>query len=157
MRKSGLIFSVVAILFGIGLSLLSPICVPCLAVFLGLGAGYLAGVFDKPVESSASGKSGAIAGVIGGVGALLGQGIGSVINASIVGPERAVELIRQLGVPTSSVGSIQSGYWGGLIGVTCCAGLLDVVFMAGLGALGGILWWQFVGKNSIASKQIISA
>jgi hypothetical protein len=42
MWKSGLIFAVILLLLGTGVSLLSPLCVPCLTIFVGLGAGYLA-------------------------------------------------------------------------------------------------------------------
>jgi hypothetical protein len=146
--KSGLIFGGLALVLGTASVLLSPVCLPCLAIFFGLGAGYLAGVFDKPVENRAATKLGTIAGAIGGVGALLGQLIGSAIKSSMMGPEKFASLLHQLGVPISSPGRVAASYYGGLVGITCCAGVLDVALMAGFGALGGLLWWQFSGKGT---------
>ena len=158
MLKSGLILGVVALLLAIGAALLSPLCVPCLTLLLGLGAGYLAGAFDKPSEKRGSTKSGAIAGAIGGAGALIGQAVGAVINSQLVGPGGAIKLIRQLGIQLplgATPADIATGYWGGVIGSTCCLGLFDVALMAGLGALGGLLWWQMSGsKRSVLPPSI---
>ena len=147
MLKSGLIAGGVTFVLALGFTLLSPLCVPCLAFFLGLGAGYLAGVFDKPLDNGSSAKSGAGAGAIGGVGAIIGQMVGALLNAVIVGPERAARMLEQLGLPMATPDSFGSGYWIGVIGSGCCFGLLDVALMAGLGALGGLLWWQISGKQ----------
>lgn len=48
MLKSGLIVGVVMIVLAIGSTLISPLCAPCVALLAGLGAGYLACVFDRP-------------------------------------------------------------------------------------------------------------
>jgi hypothetical protein len=142
MLKSGLIFGVVALFLSAGAALLSPLCVPCcLALFLGLGAGFVAGVFDKPGDNNTATKSGALSGAIGGVGALVGQSIGAVINGALVGPEGTARILEQLGLPSG-------GYWAGLFASGCCLGILDIALMAGLGALGGILWWQISGKKA---------
>ena len=150
MLKSGLIFGVVALLFSAGAALLSPLCVPCLALFFGLGAGFVAGVFDKPADNGTSTKSGALSGVIGGVGALVGQLIGAVINGVLVGPEGTARIAEQLGLPGSGSAGFGTGYWAGLFASGCCLGILDIALMAGLGALGGILWWQINGKKNAA-------
>jgi LytS/YehU family sensor histidine kinase len=147
MLKSGLIAGGVTFVLALGFTLLSPLCVPCLAFFLGLGAGYLAGVFEKPLDNGSSAKSGAVAGAIGGVGAIIGQMVGALLNAVIVGPEKAVKLVEQLGIPVATPNDFGAAYWVGIIGSGCCFGLLDVALMAGLGALGGLLWWQISGKQ----------
>ncbi len=147
MSKSGLIMAVVAMVLAIGGTVISPLCTPCLVLFLGAGAGYLAGVFDKPVEKSAATKSGALAGLIGGVGALLGQAGGSVVNGIMVGPEGTAQLLRQMGLPSAG-GDTASIYWVSLILSTVCLGLLDLALMAGTGALGGMLWHQINNKNT---------
>ena len=147
MLKSGLIAGGVTFVLALGFTLLSPLCVPCLAFFLGLGAGYLAGVFEKPLDNGSSAKSGAVAGAIGGVGAIIGQMGGALLNAVIVGPEKAVKLVEQLGIPVATSNDFGAAYWVGIIGSGCCFGLLDVALMAGLGALGGLLWWQISGKQ----------
>jgi len=151
MRKSGLIFGAVALFLCVGAALLSPLCVPCLALFLGLGAGYLAGVFDKPADNGGASRAGAMGGLIAGVGALLGQMIGAGINGVIVGPENASRIIEQMGLPSGS-GDFGTVYWFGLIGGGCCLGILDIALMAGLGALGGILWWQISGKKKMVAS-----
>lgn len=148
MTKAGLILGAVMLVLGIGGSLISPICVPCLAMVAGIGAGYLAGVFDKPLTSGGGAKAGAVAGAIGGVGALLGQIIGGILNSVLVNPQTVMDMMEQLGLPTTyyDPGFIQFGQIGGGI----CFGVLDIVLMAGLGALGGILWYQIAGKNTTA-------
>lgn len=148
MLKSGLILGVVALVLMAVTSLLSGLCGPCLALFIGLGAGYLAGVFDKPFESGASAKSGALSGAISGIGALAGQLVGSVGTLLIVGPEQAARLLRQFGLPMDT-SSGTAGYYLGGLGTGCCFGLVDLVLMAGLGALGGLLWYQVSGKKTI--------
>ncbi len=145
MIKAGLILGAVMLVLGVGGSLISPICVPCLAVAAGIGAGYLAGVFDKPLTSGGSAKVGAIAGAIGGAGALLGQIIGSILNSIWVDPQTVIDLMEQLGLPAAyDPGMVRIAQIGGGV----CFGLLDIVLMAGLGALGGILWQQIAGKNT---------
>lgn len=99
MSKSGLIMAAIALVLAIGGTVVSPLCTPCLVLFLGAGAGYLAGIFDKPVEKSAATKSGALAGLIGGVGALLGQAGGSVINGIMVAPRARHNFCGNWGFP----------------------------------------------------------
>lgn len=66
MLKSGLIVGAVMLVLGTTFGFLFPLCVSCLAIFAGVGAGYLAGVFDKPGDQGSAAKSGASAGAIGG-------------------------------------------------------------------------------------------
>ena len=145
MIKAGLILGAVMLILGVGGSLISPICVPCLAVMAGVGAGYLTGMLEKPLTSGDSAKVGAIAGAIGGVGALLGQIIGGILNAIMVPPERAMDMLEQFGLPATYDSNF---YYISQIGGGVCFGVLDIVLMAGLGALGGILWQQIAGKNT---------
>ena len=133
------------LVLAIGATLISPLCAPCVALFIGLGAGYLAGVLDKPLQPGDSAKSGAGAGAIAGVGALIGGMMGGVGNMLIVGPAKTAALLRQLGLPADSSGA---SYYLGALGGPCCIGLVNVVLMAGLGALGGLLWYQISGKQA---------
>ncbi len=151
MYKSGLILGVVALFVAAGATLLSPLCAPCAAIFLGLGAGFLAGVFDKPSDNNAIAKVGAIGGAVGGSGAVLGQIIGAVINSYVMGPQGAQQFTQSLGLPTSGGPGFEGGYWVAVFGGAICLSLLDVLLMAGFGALGGLLWWQTTGKNATAS------
>ncbi len=112
---------------------------------MGVFAGYLAGIQEKPKNEGVSAKIGAGAGAIGGVGAMLGQFIGAAINVKLVGPEGALDLLRQFNIPTGS--DIAIPYWSGVVGSACCFGLLNILLMAGLGALGGYLWLQMNGSK----------
>jgi hypothetical protein len=143
--KSGLILAVVALIFSASSTLISPVCTPCLAIFMGIFAGYLAGIQDKPKDEGAAAKTGAGAGAIGGIGAILGQFIGAAINAKLVGPESTLNMLHQLNIPTS--GDISGYYLYAVYGSACCLGLLNVLLMAGLGALGGYLWHQMNGRK----------
>ena len=156
MFKSGLIFGLIAFILAAGITLLFPLCVPCAAIFLGLAAGGLAGVFDKPLNTGASAKGGALAGVMGGIGAVLGQMVGSGVNAMIVGPEAAQQFMRQFGLVVPSSGNFDSAYYFSLFGSACCLGLFDVLIMAGLGAVGGLLWWQITGQKRAYSSNTIT-
>lgn len=147
MLKSGLIIGGVMLVLAIGGSLLSPLCVPCLALFAGLGAGYLAGMFDKPGLQNAGVRSGASAGAIGGVGGLIGQLIGGGLNAVIVGPQGAQDLLRQISPDLVTGSTDPTAYYIGVFGSACCIGIFNIALMAGLGALGGLLWWNMTGKN----------
>ncbi len=147
MVRAGLILGAVALVVAAGATLLSPLCAPCISVFLGLAAGYAAGTFDKPPSSSATSKAGAIGGAIGGIGAILGQIIGAVINSSIVGPEGLQKIYETFGIPTASM-DLGRTYWIGVVGGTLCFSVIDIVVMAGFGAVGALLWWQTTGKNA---------
>jgi hypothetical protein len=146
MLKSGLIAAAVMLVLTIGTTLISPYCVPCLAILVGLGAGALGGQFDKPVDLGACAKSGAAAGAIGGLGAIVGHLVGGVINAVVVGPEGAARVLSQIGFSSSTM--TPTTYYAFTFGAACCIGLVDVLLMAGLGALGGLLWWQLAGKSA---------
>ena len=147
MLKSGLIVGVLAFLVSVGVGLLIPLCVPCLALFFGVAAGYLAGVFDKPASNEGSARAGALAGVIGGIGAMLGQIVASAVRAFLISPAQAAQIANGLGLPTGSGSTFASSYWAGMIGGTVCFSALDIVFMAALGALGGVIWWQMRGSK----------
>jgi hypothetical protein len=147
MYKSGLIVGIITLLLALGTTLVFPFCVPCLALLVGLAAGYLAGVFEKPVSLDAARKNGAIAGAIGGAGALLGQIIGAVINGYLVGPQNALQILQSFGFSTSPFMTPQF-YWISTIGGNCCIGLISVLLMAGMGLLGGLLWWSITGSKS---------
>ncbi len=147
MYRAGLILGGLALVVAAGATLISPLCAPCTAVFLGLAAGYLASVFDKPATSASTSKVGAISGAIAGAGAILGQIIGAVINSSIMGPDSLQSIYQKLGVNTAGMNVTQL-YWLGIVGGALCFSVLDVLLMAGFGAVGGLLWWRTAGKNA---------
>jgi hypothetical protein len=156
MKKSGLIMGIAALLFSFGAAIVvSPICVPCLAVIFGLLAGYLAGVFDKPADQNRSLKAGALAGLLGGIGMLLGQIVGAVTNAVLVGPEGIAKMLSQMGLFAGGPAQIAQFYWTFMVLSTACLVVFDAALMSGLGALGGLLWWKITGNQGGASTGTI--
>jgi len=144
MLKAGIITGMVGLFFAVGLTLLSPVCVPCLALFLGIVAGFLAGGFDKPGEGSATVKTGALAGLIAGIVLALGQIIGAGINSILVGPEGTAQLLESFGMYS---GIDATGYWLIVACSTLCFGVIDMVLMAGFGVLGALVWGVFLRKD----------
>jgi hypothetical protein len=149
MIKSGLIIGVVTLLLVVVAAAgLSPLCAPCVAIILGLAAGYLAGVFDKPISSGDSAKKGAIAGGIAGVLGMLGNIIAGLINAVVLGSMGMMDSFNQiLGLPSSDPATV----WIGQIIAALCIGIINLVLMAGIGAGGGAIWYQITGKKRIPS------
>src|SRR3990172_977637 len=121
MLKSGLIVGGVVLVLGvIAGATLTPLCIPCLAVLGGLGSGYLAGPFARPGDANAGARVGAGAGAIGGGGGLVGHLIAGGINAVLVGPQGASDILSQLGIPSSSNPTY---YYAGAVGGAFCLGL----------------------------------
>ena len=149
MIKAGLIGLLVGGLFGLGLTLLSPYCTPCASILVGLGAGFLACVWDKPPDNAAGAATGAKTGVITGIGYMGGEMLGMLINGLLVGPEGAAQTAARLGIdiPVMSTGS----YWTSQILINGVCGITNIAIAAGLGALGGLLWVQTLGKKSAAT------
>lgn len=141
MVKAGLIVGAVMLLLSVGATLISPFCTICVAIFAGLGAGFLANVFEKPITAQGIIQRGAFAGAIAAGLAIVGQFIGAFINASTV---NLADLEQMLGQPT---GLTQDSLWIIQLGVALCTGLLNVGLMAGMGAAGALLWKQTKGSN----------
>lgn len=153
MYRSGLILGGITLLISaVVTAAISPICTPCFVIFLGVGAGYVTGLFNKPPSNGIASKAGAISGALAGIGALLGLSIGSAINGFVVGPERALQFsqpfMQQLGLPTMNAAQYATTYWFAIVGWALFCGIADIVLMAGTGALGGLLWWQTTGKSA---------
>ena len=147
MYKSGLIFGAVMFIAALVITLFVPYCVPCVALLIGLAAGYVAGVFGKPIDQPGATRSGAIAGAVAGGGVILGEMIGAVINAVMVGPEKITQILQQFGFPSTQMTSGE--YWAAQLGINCVIALVSVALMAGLGALGGLIWWSATGKKEV--------
>ena len=145
MLKAGLIGAGVGFVLALIAALVTPFCNPCVALLLGLGVGVLAAVWERPVTTGASAGEGAKAGAIAAAGGLLGQMVGAVANGLMVGPEKAAEMFRQLNIDVPAI--TQQTYWIYSIGGNCLCGAFNVALGAGLGALGGLLWYQVKGKN----------
>jgi hypothetical protein len=144
MWKAGIIMGIAAFLLAFAAAAgISPLCgLACVAPVAGAVAGYLAGVFDKPTTGEGGAKSGAIGGAIGGVGAFFGQALAGVVNA-LFAPQITEFLGRTLGTTTDVNTTRVVAFGAGL-----CGGLVNIVIMAGLGTLGGYLWYRAVGSKA---------
>ena len=154
MWKSGLIIGAIVLVLVAVITLIIPACAPCIAILAGLLAGYLAGVFGQPLELNRAVKSGALAGAIGGIGAVLGGILGGLGNALIVGPDRAAAALPACGLPATSMSYSQ--YYAVTLGTPFCIGLMDVLLMAGLGALGALIWRHYANSRRPTTQVIAS-
>lgn len=145
MRNPALVFGGLAFLTALVAGVFnSQLCVPCLALFLGLGAGYFSAQAARPATTDAATRVGAAAGALGGAGALLGHVVGGLLGAARIGPQGASQLmegiLRDMGLTVPSTIADPVPYYAAALFGSLCFGFLDVLLMAGLGALGGLLW-----------------
>jgi len=145
MTSTSLLGALATFVLALGLTLISPLCLPCVAVMAGLTVGYMATNVDRPPYSQMVTGPAAIAGLFAGFGMLLGQMAGTGINTMLVGPQGVGEILSQIGVDAGV--NMEAGYYGGVIAGICCIGVLNLALSAGFGVLGGQLWWQVVGKS----------
>lgn len=140
MIKAGLLGLVLAFIYVMSITLISPFCTLCITPLLGLGVGYLANRFDKPNKFEASLGSGVIAGAMSGFGALLGQMLAAVVNGILVTNwQELPALFKEFGFtqfPDSNE------YWQTTLTANSMCSLLNLALIAGLGALGGALWFR---------------
>ena len=152
MLKAGLPGAVIGFIYVMGITLISPFCTLCFTPLLGISIGYLANRFDKPPKVEASLGSGAIAGAMTGFGALLGQMLAAVVNGILVTNwEELPALFKQMGF-----GQIpdQSQYWQTTLTANSFCSLLNLGIIAGLGAVGGLIWFQQQSKKAFSTVSI---
>lgn len=146
MVKSGLIFGAISFILVLGFSVLvTPFCAPCIGVFLGIAAGYVAGVYDKPISSGESIRKSGIAGLIAGALGFVGGLIGGIINGAVLNPSSVEAFTQFFGF--NNINISQAQIWTYQLVFAVCIGLFNIVWMAILGIAGGALWYQIKGKN----------
>lgn len=149
MVKSGLIFGAASFILVLGCAIvITPFCAPCLGLILGLAAGYVACVFDKPTNSGGSIQKGGIAGAIAAGIGFAGGLLGGAINGVIITPAMIQSFTRSLFLTNLNLSQTQILTYQLVFAVL--VGTFDVVWMAILGVAGGALWFQVVGKNKPA-------
>ena len=143
MRKIVLVVALLGFVAAVvGGSLNSQQCVPCVAVFLGAAAGYLACRVTRPETQALASRSGVTAGVISGLGATLGHLVGGVIGAVRLGPGGAEDLARSFGLSVPEGLTSPTMYFQSALGLAGFCGVVELFLMAGAGAVGGIIWYQ---------------
>jgi hypothetical protein len=158
-RRPALVFGGLAFLIAAVAGLFnSQLCVPCAAVLLGLAAGYSGAQAERPATSDGATRAGAAAGAASGVGALLGHLVGGLIGAARIGPQGASQLMEDIlsdlgvAVPAAATNPLQ--YYGTALCGSFCFGAFEVLLMAGLGALGGLLWQGMRSRGGTAAPPL---
>jgi hypothetical protein len=154
MIRSALIIGAIAFLYMLFANVAQMLCVPFLAVILGILAGGLAGFFDKPQMVNKAVVNGALAGLIAGIGAVLGNMAGLAMRIFVIfGQDTFAGMITNAtGVQYTSTDTTL-----GILSIFCCCAATDIVLMAATGALGGFLWIKFTSgkKTAAAPPQVL--
>jgi hypothetical protein len=143
MVKAGLISG--AVMFVIVFAsafLISPLCALCAPWLIGLLAGYLTGVFEKPAADQAN-RRGATAGAIAGAIGIPGSMIAAVINAAVLQDPNNQVVSEMFDLPAASPAMV----WAVQLGLSLCIGLLNTGFAALMGLAGASLWSNTTGKT----------
>jgi hypothetical protein len=148
MIRSALIIGAISLVYMFFANIAQMLCVPFLAVILGIAAGGLAGFFDKPAAVNKAVVNGALAGLIAGAGAVMGTMAGLAIRVFVIfSPDTFVQLIpNSAGIQYTSTDTTL-----GILTLFCCCAGLDFVIMAAMGALGGYLWFRYPSKKKPAA------
>jgi hypothetical protein len=140
---AGLIGFVAAVIIG---AINWQICVPCVALFLGAGAGYFACRSEAPADQSRATRLGATAGGVAGIATLVGNLVGGLVGATLLGPQGAQSqmeaLARSLGITVAPSAVSPLTYYGAALGTSACCGVVEIFIMALLGALAGMVWFR---------------
>jgi MFS family permease len=152
MLKAGLIGAVIGFIYVTIITLISPFCTLCFTPLLGIGIGYLANRFDTPPNVETSLGRGAIAGAMAGFATLLGQMLATVINAILVTNWTDLPTVfKEWGftqVPDASE------YWQTTLTANSFCSLLNLAIIAGLGAVGGLIWFQRHNKKALITLSV---
>ena len=123
-----------------------------MALILGVAAGYVSGLFDKPTISNDAIQKAAGAGAIAGVGALIGQMAGGALNSLVFDPVMYESVFESFGV----YGSYDPDTFLIISIITaCCLGIIDVALMALFGAFGGFLWFRTSGQKEVDTSGLV--
>jgi hypothetical protein len=149
--KAGLIGAVAGFIYVMSLTLLSPFCTLCFTPLLGIGVGYLAGRFDTPQKSETSLYRGGIAGGITGFAVMIGQMLATVVNGILVtNSEQLPNLLQEFGL-SELILSDSNQYWQTTLTANSVCSVFNLFIIAGLGAVGGMIWFQRRSKALLAT------
>ena len=149
MIKAGLLGAIVGFIYVTSITLISPFCTLCITPLLGVIVGYLAGQFDRPLKLESSLSRGGIAGGMTGCGALIGQMLAAVVNGILVTNWRELpNFVRDLGL-TQFPNTDE--YWQTTLTANSFCSVLNLMLIAGLGIVGGLIWFQRQHGKSLPS------
>lgn len=151
MIKAGLLGASLGFIYVMSLTLVSPFCTLCLTPLLGVGVGYLANVFDKPAKMEGCLSRGLVAGLIAGLAVVVGQLAATLVNGVLVTNfEDLPGLMRDFGLPQVLLEDTGE-YWQATLLLSSVCGVLNFLMIAGLGALGGLLWFRRQERQAAAA------
>lgn len=133
--RAGLVIGLAVFLIGLPAGLMCQICVPILALASGAVAGYLSQTWGEP-DAGPPAQSGAIAGGIAGIAALLGQSASAVANGLLLSSGMIENPFEQFTGPVDE-GSMIAG-----VAIWICVGVAGAAMAAGAGALAAHLKGQ---------------
>jgi hypothetical protein len=147
MRRATLIIGLVGFLAALVSGAVNwQICVPCVALVLGAAAGYFACRVVRPVDQSSATRLGATSGALAGVFTLIGNVVGGLLGAAILGPQGAEaymeSIARSLGITVPQAPISPVTYYASALGTSACCGAVAIFIMALLGALAGMVWFR---------------
>jgi hypothetical protein len=149
MIKAGVIGAGFGFIYIMSLALLLPLCTLCFSPLLGMGVGYLAGWFDKPLKLETSLGKGGIAGGIASVGVVAGQILANIVYCILVTNST---WLQQMGFIQANLN--QDECWQITLTLSSFCGLFNLVVIVGLAAIGSLVWFQRYGDALImASSQ----
>ncbi len=152
MIRSGIIVGAIAFVYLFVTSVAMPICAPLEAGLLGLFAGFLAAVFDKPPVVNKAALRGAIAGLITSIFAVIGGVAGYLIRVYVVfTPEATNSVVNQLLQTEPSASDATTDVLSNILSLGCC-NCTNLMLIIGLGALGGYLWYRWKGPKTPAAQ-----
>lgn len=140
MVKSGLIFGVVMFLMvlGVAVSITAPICACFFPLLIGVGAGYLAGVFDTPAGDVDVSERGRGAGAIAGGIAVFAYLLFGAINTFLLSRQPSV-----LGMDVSNPLNLLAME----LGIFFIVGLVNLGLTALAGVWGCQIWYKTARKT----------
>ena len=151
MIKAGFLGAGIGIIYAMALTLLSPFCTICFTPLLGVGVGYLASWLEKPLRAETSLINGTVAGILTGLGVVLGQMLAAVVNGILItNSEQLPLLMKEIGLPQLVIGD-SSEYWQATLAINSFCSIFNLALIVGLGAVGGVIWFQQHNKNSLAA------
>jgi hypothetical protein len=149
MIKAGVIGAGFGFIYIMSLALLLPLCTLCFSPLLGMGVGYLAGWFDKPLKLETSLGKGGIAGGIASVGVVAGQILANIVYCILVTNST---WLQQMGFIQANLN--QDECWQITLTLSSFCGLFNLVVIVGLAAIGSLVWFQRYGDTLVmASSQ----
>jgi hypothetical protein len=141
MIRAGLIGAVMGFIYVMSLTLVSPFCTLCFTPFLGMGIGFMAGWFDKPIKAEISVGRGTVAGGIAGAGVMVGQILAAVVNGVLVtNSEELPILMRDMGLSQLVINDAE--YWQATLTLNSFCSIFNLALVVGLAAVGSMIWFQ---------------